>query len=72
MSCATKNAADKKLKSLLHRFINVHGARSRIILISGDGDFANDLFTLKSQGWKFLSCSHCQELCQQGSWLLIG
>ena len=23
------------------------------------------------QGWK-MSCSHCQELCQQASWLLIG
>ena len=23
------------------------------------------------QGWKFMSCSHCQELCQQASWLLI-
>ena len=23
-------------------------------------------------GWKFMSCSHCQELCQQASWLLIG
>ena len=25
-----------------------------------------------SQGWKFMSCSHGQELCQQASWLLIG
>ena len=24
------------------------------------------------QGWKFMSCSHCQELCQRVSWLLIG
>ena len=24
------------------------------------------------QGWKFMNCSHCQELCQQASWLLIG
>ena len=23
-------------------------------------------------GWKFMSCSHCQELGQQASWLLIG
>ena len=23
------------------------------------------------QGWKFMSCSHCQELCQPASWLLI-
>ena len=23
-------------------------------------------------GWKFMSCGHCQELCQQVSWLLIG
>ena len=26
----------------------------------------------EKQGWKFMSCSHCQELCQQASWLLIG
>ena len=25
-----------------------------------------------NQGWKFMSCSQCQELCQQASWLLIG
>ena len=25
-----------------------------------------------AQGWKFMSCSQCQELCQQVSWLLIG
>ena len=24
------------------------------------------------QGWKFMSYSHCQELGQQASWLLIG
>ena len=24
------------------------------------------------QGWKLLSCCHCQELCQQASWPLIG
>ena len=24
-----------------------------------------------AQGWKFMSCSHCQELCQQASWLPI-
>ena len=24
------------------------------------------------QGWKFVSCRHCQELGQQASWLLIG
>ena len=23
-------------------------------------------------GWKFMSCRHCQELCQPSSWLLIG
>ena len=28
--------------------------------------------TIPSQGWKFMSCSHSQELCQQTSWLLIG
>ena len=25
-----------------------------------------------AQGWKLMCCSHCQELCQQASWLLIG
>ena len=23
-------------------------------------------------GWKFMSCNHCQEFCQQARWLLIG
>ena len=27
---------------------------------------------IKAQGWKFMSCSHCQELGQQASRLLIG
>ena len=22
-------------------------------------------------GWKFMSCKHCQELCQQATWLLL-
>ena len=26
----------------------------------------------QQQGWKFLSCSQCEELGQQASWLLIG
>ena len=25
-----------------------------------------------SQGWKFMCCSHSQDLCQHASWLLIG
>ena len=25
-----------------------------------------------TQGWQFMSCSHCQELCQPAIWLLIG
>ena len=29
-------------------------------------------FDEPAQGWKFMSCSHCQELVQQASWLLIG
>ena len=31
-----------------------------------------ELVTELLQGRKFMSCSHCQELCQQASWLLIG
>ena len=27
---------------------------------------------LLGQGWKFMSRSHCQKLCQWASWLLIG
>ena len=26
----------------------------------------------RAQGWRFMSCSHCQELGQQASWFLIG
>ena len=33
-------------------------------------EFADRLTT--DQGWKFMSCSHCQDLCQQASLLLIG
>ena len=33
-------------------------------LIQGNSSFV--------QGWKFMSCRHCQELCQQASWLLLG
>ena len=29
-------------------------------------------YDLHTQGWKCMSCSHCQEFCQQASWLLIG
>ena len=25
-----------------------------------------------AQGWKFMSCSHCPELCHQASWFRIG
>ena len=31
----------------------------------------NAMIMMAIQGWKFMSCSHCQELCQQASWLLI-
>ena len=30
------------------------------------------MVTTRQQGWKFMSCSHCKELGQQASWLLIG
>ena len=26
----------------------------------------------RTPGWKFMSCSYCQDLCHQASWLLIG
>ena len=26
---------------------------------------------VRAQGWKFMSCNHCQELGQQAGWLLI-
>ena len=28
--------------------------------------------TVRYLGWKFLSCSHFQEFCQQANWLLMG
>ena len=44
-----KNAADEKLKQLMRRFADIHrsSAGARIVLISGDRDFAADLADYK-------------------------
>ena len=43
-----KNAADTKLKQLMRRFADLHRAHScRIVLISGDMDFTNDVADFK-------------------------
>ena len=36
------------------------------------GKHLQDLDLTCTQGWKFTSCCHCQDLAQQASWLLIG
>ena len=35
-------------------------------------DENNELRGERVQEWKFMSCSHCQKLCQHASCLLIG
>ena len=40
--------------------------------IRGRGGGVKYAATSSVQERKFMSCSHCQELCQQASWLLIG
>ena len=34
--------------------------------------FFENICTTLYQGWKLMSCSRCQEFCQQAKWLLIG
>ena len=42
-----KNAADDKLKQIMRRFADIHREGSRIVLISGDVDFAADIADFK-------------------------
>jgi len=42
-----KNAADDKLKQIMRRFADIHRQGSRIVLISGDVDFAADIADFK-------------------------
>ena len=37
-----------------------------------DASLKNILDKCGGQGWKFMSCSHCQESGQPASWLLVG
>ena len=42
-----KNAADDKLKQIMRRFADIHRDGSRVVLISGDVDFAADIADFK-------------------------
>ena len=42
-----KNAADDKLKQIMRRFADIHRDGARIVLISGDMDFAADIADFK-------------------------
>lgn len=42
-----KNAADDKLLQSMRRFADIHGAGASLILISGDSDFATELYDLR-------------------------
>ena len=44
----------------------------QILVVRGGLQMAVMGLSAYFQGLTFLSCSHCQELCQQASWLLIG
>ena len=41
-------------------------------LLSYAPTISADFFFPSGQGRKFMSCCHCQELCQQVNWHLIG
>ena len=62
--------SNKLLMRLVREACGRYGCADAISLVAGR-DEVSDLLKL-DQGWKFVSCSHCQELCQQVSWLLIG
>ena len=42
-----KNAADDKLLQSMRRFADIHGPGATIILISGDSNFATELYDLR-------------------------
>ena len=46
--------------------------RHQQTILFGALNVADKNDTLVVQGWKFMSCSQSQELCQQASWILIG
>ncbi|XP_066139891.1 meiosis regulator and mRNA stability factor 1 isoform X1 [Euwallacea fornicatus] len=47
VASTSKNAADEKLRQFLRRFAELHPAPSAVVLISGDINFASDLFDLR-------------------------
>lgn len=42
-----KNAADDKLLQSMRRFADIHGPGATIVLISGDSNFATELYDLR-------------------------
>ena len=64
LTCHASSCEDERAYSILED----------IIKMAADDDLnrpaIRSLEVEESQGWKFVSCSHCQELCQQASWLL--
>ena len=54
------------------RLQSVLAGQTEVELTRSEADSALVDSIYISQGWKFMSCSHCQELGQQASWLLIG
>ena len=69
--CHTSRAALTEATFAL-KGILVHGETVPAPAAYGHRQSARVSVPWPNQGWKLMSCSHCQEMDQQASWLLIG
>ena len=78
---AVLHTADVPFTHTLHRGVMLHMYDIlnivRLIVDSRNDEIAEEALAAASarredQGRKLLNSSHCQELCQQAGWLLIG
>ena len=66
---AARQQARRTAAKLLHKVQHRVEAGQLVERGTGEGRLQKVRHVL---GWKFMSCSHCQELGQQASWLVIG
>ena len=64
-------AANQEPACLLTQLLTITTAHKFPSQMTQTGDLFDRYQISSSQGWKFMSCSHCQKLCQQASvsWL---